>query len=166
MEVLEVVLSVLKRKKPGIEFKIPADLSSEWRPGRKFGESSDTPKIVIYVNEETLPEVIRALDEGLREKGLSSAGFGEKPGPSFSRRYGFTDLLFYKKEHFVGRGKEERAIIADKVEARARNAGITDPEIILELKERALIVAGFDGENFYKRLDEVDPLEDLSFRKK
>ncbi len=161
LDVMETVISVLDKKKMGIQFKVPADLSLEWRPGRKFGDASNTPKIVIYVNEQTLPVIMRALDAALKQA-HSSAGFGSQNGPSFARRYGETDLLFYKMEYFAGNMGDERAVVADQAEAKARAAGITDPEKILELKRNALIAAGFNGENFYRRAEDKDPMDRIT----
>jgi hypothetical protein len=102
--------------------------------------------------------IMRALDAALAGT-YSAAGFGDQPGPSFARKYGRTGLLFYKMEYFAGNFGDERAVIADEAERGARAAGITDPGKILELKKNALVKAGFDGENFFKRAGDSDPLD-------
>ena len=103
---LEAVLQILSQNgEQGIFFKIPPDPSLEWRPGRRFGRDPNTPKITIYVNQDTLAQILRALDEHFcTRQELHKAGFGEAPGPSFTRRYGLTDLLFYKKEYAFDMG--------------------------------------------------------------
>jgi len=156
--VLESVLSVLsKNKKLGAYFKVPPDLSQEWRSGRRFGASSSAPKITIYVNETVLPVVLKALDRELR-KSLAFAGFGKEAGPSFAARYGATDLLFYKKEYAYGPEGDERARIANLVEREQRSAGLEDEAEIWRRKQESLYYAGYRGENFYIKAGDYDPV--------
>ena len=140
LEVLKAVLAVLKKNSElGINIKVPADFSQEWRKGRKFSDSA-SPKIVIYVNEKSLSGILKMLNNTLKEH-LNNAGFGDEPGPSFAKRYGETDLLLYKKEYFGVRG-DARAEIANEAED----------------KTKALEEAGFTGENFYRRTHDLDPV--------
>lgn len=156
-EVLDIVLEVLDSNELAIPFKVPTDLSAEWRPGRKYSDSN-SPKIVIHLNQEVLPLMLQELNYVLVSKFCSNAGFGENPGPSFARRWGANDLLFYKKEYFDPEG-DSRAVIADRAENAVKLAGRSDPEEILRWKQKALADAGFSGENFYMRAEDTDPLE-------
>jgi hypothetical protein len=156
--VLGAVCAVLQGVRPnygGIEFKLPLDLHAEWRAGRKFGEVGDTPKIVIYVNAETLAPLLACLELTLSSN-FSDAGFRDVR-PSFTRPYGGTDLLSYKMESFA-RGFDERAAIADRAGRRARRNGITNEAEILRLKRAALRAAGFGGTNFHARNNVFDPV--------
>lgn len=158
LEVLESILSVLSaNKRLGVYFKIPPDLSQEWRSGRKFGNSSSTPKITIYVNAETLPLILKALDRKLRKQ-LALAGFGKEAGPSFAARYGATDLLFYKKEYAYGPEGDERARVANLVEREQRSAGLGDEAELWRRKQQSLYYAGYRGENFYIKAGDYDPV--------
>lgn len=158
MEVLGAALKVLSRNKElGAYLKIPEDLDREWRPGRKYGSSSTSPKIVIYANQETLALILNALDCALAEL-LAEAGFGKEPGPSFTRRFGSTDLVFYKKEYGFNERGDIRVKIAKQAEAAAKAKKIRGEEKILEEKRKALAAAGFEGENYYIRKGEIDPV--------
>jgi hypothetical protein len=157
--VLEEVAKVLgKHNNLVSQYKIPLDLGLDWRPGRPW-KASNTPKIVIYVNQQSLPTIIRAIEQGLAS--LHDCGFGQQPGPAFARRYGNTDLIFYKMEAFEHR-RDQRVDIANEAEYKAQAAGISDPNEILRLKQAALSAAGYVGENFYRRISDVDPLEGLT----
>jgi hypothetical protein len=145
-EVLEAVLKTLRGK--GVHFKIPPDLLDEWRAGRKFGSSSSAPKIIVYVNEKTLVPILTALNF-VFAKSLKDAGFGEDSGPSFSKRFGISDLLLYKREYGYDGSGDERAGIAD-------GAGEE-----MEKKRAALAAAGFAGENFYIKKGEFDPVSNV-----
>ncbi|NQU18117.1 MAG: hypothetical protein HQ564_08650 [Candidatus Saganbacteria bacterium] len=152
--IFEKVLEVLSQNSNlGIEFKIAANLSHEWRRGRIFGTSSDTPKIILYLNADTLPIIMHALDEQMPR----DAGFGNVPGPSFAKQYGSSDLLFYKMECF-GPGGDVRAEIGKRVEREALAAGITDFDKIRRLQIKEIIKAGFIGENSYMTPNTSDPL--------
>ena len=138
----------------GFQFKIAANLNHEWRAGRPFGASS-SPKIIIYANEKHLQPLALALDAALKKK-HARAGFDNQPGPSFCRRYGKTDLIFYKKEYFEPWG-EARVAIAAAAEQAARQAGITDEAEIMAKKQAALEIE-YEGENYYMRKGDTDPL--------
>jgi predicted nucleic acid-binding Zn-ribbon protein len=150
--VLEAVCSVLANR--GIQFKVPADLNALWRPGRTFSSSS-APKIVIYVNQRILPEIMEELNAILEQR-CPEAGFpaGER-GPSFCRRY--ASLLFYKVESFDESG-EVRAEIGEEAKQLAIGEGITDRREIKNRQQKALREAGFVGENYYMRKGDLDPL--------
>lgn len=124
----------------GIKFKIPHDLSQKWR-GRIIGEDPNTPKIVVHVNEKTLPLLLATLDQRLKDC-CKDAGFGDDvPGPSFARPYGESGLISYKKEY-----DERRADIAGQKGGDLKN------------KADALFNAGFRGTNFYIKSGGYDPL--------
>jgi len=163
LTVFQIVMDIIRQnREAGIHLKTPLDLSSEWRAGRKIGSVSDTPKIVIYVNKETAADVMCLLEEAFLSARLTAAGFGERPGPSFANKYGTTDLLFYKKEYGYEESRDQRALIADAVEADCRAKGITDENEIMRLKIEALNQAGFVGKNFYLKSGDRDPVITLA----
>lgn len=129
--VLGIVMQTLNEFSFGIQFKVPKDLHAEWKAGRPFGFSSDTPKIVIYPNAKTLPSILSLLHRLLPV----DSGFANLPGPSFAAPYQ-GELLFYKKE-------EEN-----------------DPRIDLGNSGGAstLEKAGFAPPYFHKRKEEKDPV--------
>jgi hypothetical protein len=142
-EVLEGTLSVLSTALDlGIEIRTSRDLAAKWRPGRRFGATSDAPKITIFVNEDLLPGVLSVLNEALEP--LKSGGFGKRPGPSYARRIGITDMLFYQREYWSVEGEDARAKIAASAKKDAK---------------KALETAGFCGENYYRRAEDADPFE-------
>lgn len=151
--VLEIVVSVLSRYPSGIMFKVPDDLDRMWRAGRIFGDSSSTPKIVIYLNPNALPAVALELDHFLRNQ--LSAGFPGKPGPSFARPFGDSGLVYYKKEY----ADDRRVEVAEQAAWQARDARVPGQEIRAR-QEEALRAAGWTGENFYMKAGDVDPLDD------
>lgn len=152
--VLRVVCSVLGNR--GIEFKVPADINAFWRSGRTFGDSA-SPKIVVYANSQTLPEIIKDLDAALKQE-CSGAGFSAaEKGPSFCRRVPDSEFLSYKIESFRDDG-EVRKAIADAAKREAINDGVTDKREIKRRQQAALEQAGFVGENFYMQQGDIDPI--------
>lgn len=137
-DVLEATLQVLQKHQDlGIKFKIPLDLGQEWK-GRTIGDESNTPKIVVYLNENVLPLIMAELHSEFMEC-CPNAGFIGEPGPAFSRQY--SNLLFYKKEYW-----DQRANIANQAGGNLSN------------KAAVLLSAGFRGTNFYIMSGDYDPL--------
>jgi hypothetical protein len=156
--VLGTVMEVLQFNSPfGISFKIPDSLDSIWREGRPFGQDPKAPKITLYMNEWVIGPILGKLEKCLVAKGQASAGFGPDLFPSFTNRFGETNVISYKKEYFAPSGRDLRAEIAIAVERFAIDQNWVPAEI-LQHKRNALSASGFYPPTFHVMKEEFDPV--------
>ena len=153
--VLRTVLEVQAEFPEGIDFKVPKDLQTEWREGRPF-TASNSPKIVIWVNQATLDQVLERLSARLDAQFPDGIGFGEEPGPSFANPY-YGHNLFYKKEYGGDDNlPDPRARIAGAIETQGKSQGLDFAQIRSQQIE-ALISAGYAPPYFHRKINEPDP---------
>jgi hypothetical protein len=152
---LGIVLEVRAEFPEGIDFNIPRNLLAEWREGRRF-TASNSPKIVIWLNQETVSQILERLSERLNEQFPDGIGFGEDPGPSFANPYYGRDL-FYKREYDIGDGiTDPRVSIARPIEIEGRRSG----KSLVEIREEqiaALEAAGYEPPYFHRKISDPDP---------
>lgn len=149
LKTLGHVAGVLNNYPEAMPFKFPADLNAEWRAGRTFGFSSDTPKIVIWLNKAALPIILEQLAQAIPD----GHGFGDLPGPSFAQPYKI-DTLSFKEEY----PDDDRVSIGQRAASEARVSAITDPQEIRQRQAAALEAAGYQPPYFHRKIDRPDPV--------